>query len=95
MPAGPPQGLAIAAMVTGIVAVLLAFMSLGFLPGVAAIILGHVAQKKQNYARPFWITGLITGYVATAISLIWGLVFLAALMIPLMIAGTGAYTYGY
>lgn len=57
-------------MVTGISSVLLSFMLLGFLPGVAAVILGHIAQKKQPYARPFWLTGLITGYISVAIGLL-------------------------
>ncbi|WP_010203770.1 DUF4190 domain-containing protein [Salinibacterium sp. PAMC 21357] len=70
VPAGPAQGLSIGAMVTGISSVLLSFMLLGFLPGVAAVILGHIAQKKQPYARPFWLTGLITGYISVAIGLL-------------------------
>ena len=38
--------------------------------GVAAVILGHLAQRKQPYARGYWITGLITGYITIALSLL-------------------------
>lgn len=75
-PAGPPNGLAIAAMVCGIGGLVLSLFGFGFLPAVAAVILGHIAQKKQPYARAFWITGLITGYVGIGISVIFGLIIL-------------------
>jgi len=73
---GQPQGLAIASLVTGIVGILGSFIFLGFLPGVAAVILGHLAQKRQPYARGFWLTGLITGYISAAIGLLIGAVFI-------------------
>jgi len=68
--AGPPRGLAIASMVAGIAGLVLAFVGVGFLPAVAGVVLGHIAQRKQPYARPFWLTGIITGYVGVAIGLI-------------------------
>ena len=71
--AGPPQGLALASMIVGIASVLLAFVSVGLLPAIAAVVLGHLAQRRQSYARPLWLTGLVTGYVGLGISLIWGL----------------------
>ena len=83
MPAGPPQGLSLASMITGIAAVLLSFGSLGFLPAVAAVILGHLGQRRQPYARPFWLTGLVTGYIALGISLIWGLIVLLSVLAAL------------
>jgi hypothetical protein len=68
----PPRGLAIASMVTGIVG---AFFSLGYgfglLPSIAAIITGHLARKRQPYARGMWLTGLICGYVGLGISVLW------------------------
>ena len=66
----PPRGLALASMITGIAGLVLAFAGVGFLPAVAAVVLGHIAQRKQPYARPFWLTGIITGYVGVAIGLI-------------------------
>src|ERR1700712_269311 len=68
----PPQGLAIASLVTGIAG---AFFSLvygiGFLPSLAAVITGHLARKRQPHARGFWLAGLICGYVGLGISLLW------------------------
>ena len=91
VPAGPPQGLALASLITGIGSVLLAFVGIGFLPAVAAVVLGHLAQRRQPYARALWITGLVTGYVGLGISLISGLVLLIAI-----IAGIASSTgYGY
>ena len=87
-PAGPPQGLAITSMITGIAGILLSIAGFGFLPAVAAVITGHMAQKRQPYAKPFWVTGLITGYVGVGIHLIW-----AVFLIFVIIASVG--TLGY
>ncbi len=89
--AGPAQGLSLASMITGIAAVLLSFAGFGFLPAVAAVILGHIAQRRQPYARALWITGLITGYVALGISLITGIV---ALVFFIAAFSSSGY-YGY
>jgi hypothetical protein len=83
-----PRGLAIASMVTGIASVLFAFAWVGFLPGVAAVILGHIAQRRQPDARPFWLTGLITGYVGILIGLIEG-AFIIFIIIAAMNSGSG------
>ncbi len=77
---GPVQTLSIVAMIAGIVGVLGSFIGLGFLPALASVILGHLAQKRQPWAKPFWITALITGYVGVGISLITGLVLLLAIL---------------
>lgn len=78
-------------MATGIAGLVLTFMALGFLPALAAVIMGHMAQKKQPYARPFWLTGLITGYVGVAFSLIVGVFVVGALILPLILLDS----YGY
>ncbi len=62
-PAGPPQGLSIAAMVCGLVGLLGSFFWIGFLPALAGVILGHLAMSRQPHAKGFSVTGLITGYV--------------------------------
>jgi uncharacterized membrane protein len=77
-------------MIVGIAAVFASFVSLGLLPSIAAVILGHLGQRRQPYARPFWLTGLITGYIALGISLIWGVYFIA-----IIIAGIAASTSSY
>jgi len=72
-------------MVTGIGGLLLSIVGIGFLPAAVAVVLGHLAQKKQPYARPLWLTGLITGYVAIGIGL---LTFLAwILFFVLLVSG--------
>jgi hypothetical protein len=62
-------------MVLGIVGILFSAV-FGFLVSIAAVITGHIAQRSQPYAKGFWITGLITGYVGIGISLLFGLFFL-------------------
>ena len=80
--AGPAQTLSIIAMIAGIVGVLGSFVGIGFLPAVAGVIMGHIAQKRQPWAKGFWVTALVTGYVGVAISVAIGLfaliIFLAA-----------------
>jgi hypothetical protein len=78
--AGPPQGLSIASMILGIGGLILQFAGFGFPPALAAVITGHLAQKRQPYARPFWLTGIITGYVGLGISLILGIVLIVAII---------------
>lgn len=93
VPAGPSQGLSIASMVTGIVGVLLSLAFFGFLPGVAAVVMGHIAQKKQPQARAFWLTGLITGYVATAIGVITGVLLIGGFLLFATIFNSGSSNY--
>jgi hypothetical protein len=67
----PPKGLSIASMVTGIVGVFFSLAyGLGLFPSIAAIITGHMAQKRQPNAKGFWIAGLVTGYVGLVLSLV-------------------------
>jgi hypothetical protein len=67
-----PRGLAIASMLTGIAGVFFSFAyGFGLLPSIAAIITGHLAQKRQPHARGMWLAGLICGYVGLAISVLW------------------------
>lgn len=87
-PAGPPQGLSIAAMVCGLVGLLGSFMAIGFLPALAGVIIGHIALKRQPHAKGFSVTGLATGYAGIAISLIWGLFILVATILPILLLAT-------
>jgi hypothetical protein len=71
----PPKGLSITSMVLGIASVLLSFCyGFGFLPAVAAVITGHMATKRQPYAKVYWLTGIITGYASIGIALLWVLI---------------------
>jgi hypothetical protein len=79
-PAGPPQGLAITSLACGIGGLLLVWIGLGFLASIAAVVTGHLAQKRQPYARGFWITGLITGYLGILIGLVFGFILIISLI---------------
>lgn len=65
----PTKALSITSMVLGLAGLVLGFMTLGLL-SIAAVITGHIAAKKEPYARGFWLTGLICGYAAIAIGAI-------------------------
>jgi hypothetical protein len=75
-------------MVTGIGGLVLWLFGLGFLPSLAAVITGHLAVKRQPYAKAFWLTGLITGYIGAAISLISLLFFIGAILLFLTMGAT-------
>ena len=68
-----PQGLSIASLICGIAGVIFSFGGLGLLPSIAGIVTGHLARKRQPWARGLWLTGMITGYVGLAISIIAGI----------------------
>ena len=67
---GPPSGLSITSMVLGIVSLLFSLGAAGLLPGIAAVITGHLAARRQPHAKGFWLTGLIAGYVSIGIGLL-------------------------
>ena len=82
-----PKGLSIASLCCGIAA----FVGLGFflLPQLAAVILGHMALKREPSGKGMAIAGLVMGYVAIA---------LTVLVIVLIVVGLaiGSSTYrGY
>jgi hypothetical protein len=60
-------------MVLGVGGLLLSFFGVGFLVNVAAVVTGHIATKRQPHAKGFWLTGIITGYLGIAFSLVYGL----------------------
>lgn len=70
---GAPQKapvLSIISMIAGIVGLLTAFFGFGILFAIAAVVLGHLGQKKDPaQAKGFWVTGLITGYLGVVANL--------------------------
>ncbi|WP_314705965.1 DUF4190 domain-containing protein [Rothia mucilaginosa] len=65
-------GMALAAMILGIAAVLTGFLVFGILLGIAAIILGALSLKKTKEigaGKAFALTGIITGAVSILISI--------------------------
>lgn len=92
--ASSPNGLAIASMVCGIAGIFLSVAFFGLFPAIAAVITGHMAQRRQPAAKPFWLTGLITGYVGIGIAILT----LALFIVPfIFLIGTADYygTGGY
>lgn len=62
--AAPAKGLSLTSMILGIVSI----FCFGFLAAIPAVILGHMAQRREPYARGMWMTGLITGYIGLGLS---------------------------
>ena len=61
-------------MILGLVGLVLSLFGVGFLVAVAAIVLGHLAAKRQRHAKTFWLVGLIAGYVGLAASLVYAVI---------------------
>ena len=73
-------GMALAAMILGIAAVLTGFFVFGALLGIAAIILGALSLKKTKEVgagKAFALTGIITGAVSVLISICMLFVFIS------------------
>jgi Domain of unknown function (DUF4190) len=79
-----PQGLSIASMICGIAGIFF-----GLLASIAAVILGHIASKRQPYARGLWLTGLITGYVGIGL---WVLIIGAYVIVIVIVLTTSTTT---
>lgn len=76
----------IVAGILGIVSLLLSTVGIGFLVGIAAVILGVIGiTKKHEYGIGMAVTGIITG----------GLAMLIGLMVIVGAAISGAYVSGY
>lgn len=79
-PAGhPSNGLAIASLVTGILALLTGFIIIGFALGIAAIILGAIGLRKPG-GKGMSIAGIVTGALGLLTSLVFGIFLLFGLL---------------
>ncbi len=74
----PTNGLAIASLITGILAFLTGFFFIGFALGIAAIVLGAIGLRKPG-GKGMSIAGIITGALGLLTSLIFGAIALLAL----------------
>lgn len=84
----PTNGLAVAALVTGIVAVITGWVPFwGLLVGVAAVVLGILGLKKAT-GKGMAIAGLVTG----AVGALWGLLVSVLFVIALVISANAANT---
>ncbi|MEP6478185.1 MAG: hypothetical protein ABJB03_02245 [Rhodoglobus sp.] len=64
------KGLSIMSLVLGILGLLLSLVAVGGVLSLIAVVLGHISAVKQPWARPLWLTGLITGYLGIVVSII-------------------------
>lgn len=86
-PTSAGKGLSLASLILGCSGLVLTVFYLGLFPAIAAVILGHIARRRQPASQALWLTGLITGYLALAISVFLGgwivLIFIQAFTTPL------------
>lgn len=89
------QTLSLIAFIAGLVGLLLSLAGgFGFLPALAAVILGFMGKKKEPQAPKWmWLTGIITGFVGMGISLIWGILWVVATLLPLLMFGAAVGEY--
>ena len=82
-----PKGLSIASLCCGIAA----FIGLGFflLPQLAAVILGHMALKREPSGKGMAIAGLVLGYVGIALTVL--VIVIIALGLAIGSASYGGY----
>lgn len=79
VPAPQPKGLAITALILGIVGLIFSWVPvLGLVLGIVAVILGIMALKKMQ-PKGLGLTGLITGGIAVILGAIWTIMFFVAL----------------
>lgn len=91
-PAGPSptNGLAIASLVTGIVAFVFGWAPFfGFLVGATAIVLGIIAMKKSASGKGMSIAGIITGAAGALWSIVLSIIFIVG-VITLGVGGAAA-----
>ena len=86
----PTDGLSIASLVCGILAILASCMYIGVIFGIPAVICGHMSLKKIKHShtpiqgKGLAIAGLVTGYLGSLISiamivLVFGVIGMAAM----------------
>ncbi len=72
--AAPPKTnvLSILSLIFGILGVVtsLLLVGSGILPGIAGVVLGFIARRREPSAKGMWLTGIITGFVAIAIAIV-------------------------
>lgn len=86
----PKIVLSLIGMILGILGVLSGFFGWGLLFAIGAAVLGHMGHRREPWAKGFWLTALITGYVGIAINVV---VLLFAVIFTLALFGaatTGA-----
>lgn len=95
--AGPKQTLSLVGFILGIVAVIFLWAPIfGLLVGVAAIIVSSMGRKREPAAPKWmWMVGLIAGIVGAALSLIFTLFWIFAIIAEASVLGTVGSISGY
>ncbi|MGJ9404404.1 DUF4190 domain-containing protein [Arthrobacter sp. KK5.5] len=87
-PAAEPKTLSIVALVLGIVGLVTGGFLL--LPQIGAIVVGHIALRREPEGRGMAIAGLVLGYLVVVLGLV--LLLLLVLFLPVMSAMSGDFT---
>ncbi len=90
--AGPKQGLSLTSFILGLAGLVFSWVPFfGFLVALAAVILGFIAKKKELAAPKWmWLIGIIAGFVALFIALIFIIITLIAFA---TLASVGSINY--
>ena len=102
-PATPPaapgepvkQTLSLVSFIVGIGSIVFSGLSIiGLAAGIVAIILSNKAKKSEPDA-PQWMKtlGLVFGIIGAILSVIFGIIFLASFIVPLIFLGSSGYYY--
>jgi hypothetical protein len=81
-PAAPPQrGLSIASLALGAGGLVFGWAFVG-LPSIAAVVLGHLALRREPEGRSLAVPGLVLGYVGIAAAVGLGVLLVLSLLLP-------------
>lgn len=88
-PAAPAtaQTLSVLGLVFGVVGVLASFAAVGLVFALVGVILSNLGLRREPAGRSMAIAGLACGYIGLGISVIWGIILLASLLVPLLAVG--------
>lgn len=85
--AAPPRTLSLTALILGAGGLLLGWTLLG-LPSLAAVVLGHLALKREPEGRTLATVGLVLGYLGIAAGVVLGVLIALALTLPFAFLAT-------
>jgi Domain of unknown function (DUF4190) len=77
----PPRALSTTSLALGAGGLVFGWAFLG-LPSIAAIVLGHLALRREPEGRSLATTGLVLGYVGVAAALGLGVLLVLSLLLP-------------
>jgi hypothetical protein len=83
----PKRTLSVVALAFGVVGLLSSLVGVGLVFALVAVILGHLGSRREPAARAIAVTGVIAGYLGLAVSVVWWIVTLAALLVPVFAVG--------